>query len=98
MKTATHTKKAGRVRATGSADLKGTQAYPIGFGIFHARAFHSHRGQSERGQLGPLPSLVPNLEEPDDMGCFEDIDVGPPDRWCHNLRAEMAVPLGTRSS
>ena len=96
METAIHfTDSQGKQRARGSNQLKSSQAYPIGFGVYHARAFHEFRRTSEwRRQLAPLPFFVPGLEAPDDMGCFQDIDLGHSDLWRHNLAAELAVPLG----
>ena len=52
--TTTWTDESGQKRAQGTAELKGTQAYPEGFGAAHALAFAGHFGQ---------PSATPGLTE-----------------------------------
>ena len=72
VQTTTRTKDAkGRRRCQGTPALKGTQAYPWGFGAAHALAFSGHYGPprasarktSPAEHLGPLLELLPEATD-----------------------------------
>jgi hypothetical protein len=81
------------LRARGTKELKGTQAYPIGFGLWHAMEFHKHISSIRSVTLGPLPDPGAESIVIDDMGCFADLDTHTHDLWHNNLTGERAVSL-----
>ncbi len=84
----------GRHRSTGTKDLKSTQAYPIGFGLFHAMQFDQHIRSIGAVTFGPEPDPGSTASPPvDDMGCFTDLDTNTADFWYNNLKQERTVAL-----
>ena len=91
----------GKHRATGTAALKGTQAYPIAFGMSHALAYDTwFRSTADYSQtvkaMDPM-TIKPSDsgDEVDDMSCFRDLDT-PGFEWDHRLTCELILPLSRR--
>jgi len=73
--------KNGKLRARGTKQLKGTQAYPTGFGAVHGLRFSEFFAAAghDRCTLGPSLSQAksPKRAKVDDVGCFADLDIAP---------------------
>ena len=86
-------------RSRGLSALKQTQAYPVGFGMTHALAFHEHTSEHPSPEatcdLASLASGSPPVDAVDDLGCFMDLDLHQPNFWHSNLDAEKSLPLSS---
>ena len=84
----------GQKRCSGTAQLKGTQAYPLQFGALHALAFkkslHAHTVNKIAG-----PPLNPDdsEEEDPDVECLQDIFDNNPGLWDSNKMREEKLKL-----
>ena len=85
----------GITRATGTRSLKGTQAYPLAFGICHGQFFNDHfvsMGGSVDSIDQSLPASAPG--DVDDMGCFGDLYTSA-FTWYNNIDSENVLPLNS---
>ncbi len=92
---------AGKHRSTGTPELKGTQAYPLSFGMSHALAyvtwFQATPDSAQAAKPVDPMTIGPTESEDqvDDMDCFKDLDT-PGFEWEHRLNYELILPLSRR--
>ena len=82
-----YTDAAGRDRCVGSSALKGTQAYPLGFGAFHALSFHEWGVRGVSVQPVHHPMLEDGSPE-----CLRDLE-DPSFSWDSNVHSDYALVL-----
>ena len=83
----------GHARCQGGPELKGTQAYPLGFGACHGLAFHEWTQEGAPEPLAPPPTDLLTAVHPP---CMQDI-VDPTHTWDRNVGGEARVALVHRA-
>ena len=79
----------GRTRCQGTSDLKGTQAYPEGWGLAHAEAFAGHYGAPVQEPEGSSTATFQAAEHVQAVALLKDLP-GFAEAWC--LRDFLGEP------